>query len=106
MTSITFIDFVGNRQEVDAEDGFSIMETAVRNSVSGIVGECGGSCACGSCHVYVAEDWIAKLPAAEEMEREMLDLTFDTTPASRLGCQVTVTADLAGLVLTTPKPRA
>ena len=67
--------------------------------------ECGGSCACGSCHVYLAEDWIEKLPPPQAMELDMLDLTFDTTPASRLGCQITVTADLAGLVVTTPAPR-
>ncbi len=105
MTLITFMDPGGPSKVLDAEDGSSIMEVAVRNAVPGIVGECGGSCACGSCHVYVAEDWISKLPIVAETEREMLELTFDTTPASRLGCQIVVTPDLAGLVLTVPKPR-
>jgi 2Fe-2S ferredoxin len=104
MTLITFVDSDGESRVLDAENGSSLMEIAVRNAVPGIVGECGGSCACGSCHVYVAEDWLARLPGIADTEREMLELTFDTTPASRLGCQIVVTPELAGLVLTVPKP--
>ena len=103
MTLITFVDPSGQSQSFEAESGSSLMEVAVRNAVSGIVGECGGSCACGSCHIYVADEWIQKLPAIGEMEREMLEFTLDTTQASRLGCQIVVSDELDGLTLTVPR---
>src|ERR1700753_902517 len=93
MTLIIFIDSSGEPRGLDAENGSSLMEIAVRNAVPGIVGECGGSCACGSCHVYVADDWLARLPDMADTEREMLELAFDTTAASRLGCQIVVTPE-------------
>ena len=71
MTSITFIDASGKSRTVEAEDGSTVMETAIRNSVPGIEAECGGACACATCHVYVADAWIGKLPKREQMEEEI-----------------------------------
>jgi ferredoxin, 2Fe-2S len=105
MTLITFVGPDGTIHAIDAEDGRSLMEIGVKHAIPGIIGECGGSCACGSCHVYVDEEWSDKLPPISDMEREMLELTFNTTPASRLGCQIPVTPELAGLVLQTPGAR-
>jgi 2Fe-2S ferredoxin len=79
------------------------METALKNSVPGIEAECGGACACATCHVYVEESWFEKLPKAEQMEEDMLDFAFDVRPTSRLSCQIKVKAELDGLTVTTPE---
>ncbi len=103
MTSITFIDAAGASRTVEADDGSTVMETALRNSVPGIEAECGGACACATCHVYVDDAWVAKLPKQEQMEEDMLDFAFDVRPGSRLSCQIKVSPALAGLVVTTPE---
>ena len=103
MTQITYIDSTGKAREVAAEDGSTVMETALRNSIPGIEAECGGACACATCHVYVDEAWIDKLPKAEQMEEDMLDFAFDVRPTSRLSCQIKVSPALNGLVVTTPE---
>ncbi len=103
MTSITFVEFSGKSRTVEADDGSTVMETALRNSIPGIEAECGGACACATCHVYVDDAWIAKLPKAVQMEEDMLDFAFDVREGSRLSCQVKVSAGLSGLVVTTPE---
>ncbi len=103
MTQITFIDASGKSRQVEAEDGSTVMETALRNSIPGIEAECGGACACATCHVYVDEAWVGKLPKPEQMEEDMLDFAFDVRPTSRLSCQIKVSPALAGLSVTTPE---
>ena len=103
MTKITFIDAAGKSREVEADNGSTVMETALRNAVPGIAAECGGACACATCHVYVDEAWLDKLPKQERMEDDMLDFAFDVRPNSRLSCQIKVTDALNGLVVTTPE---
>ncbi|MGL4325794.1 MAG: 2Fe-2S iron-sulfur cluster-binding protein [Beijerinckiaceae bacterium] len=102
MPKITFIDADGTRRTVDAEIGSTVMETAIRNSVPGIDAECGGACACATCHVYVDEAWAAQTGKAVPMEEDMLDFAFDVRPTSRLSCQIKVKAELDGLVVNTP----
>ncbi len=103
MTQITFIDATGQSRTVQAENGSTVMETALKNGVPGIEAECGGACACATCHVYVADDWVEKLPKAEQMEEDMLDFAFDVRPSSRLSCQIKVKPELDGLTVTTPE---
>ena len=103
MTKITFVDHAGKSRVVEAENGSTVMETALRNSIPGIEAECGGACACATCHVFVDEAWIGKLPKKEQMEEDMLDFAFDVRPTSRLSCQIKVTAEIDGLVVETPE---
>ncbi|GGK43038.1 2Fe-2S iron-sulfur cluster-binding protein [Salinarimonas ramus] len=103
MVSITFIDVQGEARTVEAEPGSTVMENAVRNGVPGIEAECGGSCACATCHVYVDEAWREKVGDPEPMEEDMLDFAFDVRPTSRLSCQIRVREDLDGLVVRTPE---
>ena len=103
MTKVTFKDAAGASRTVEADEGSTVMEAAIRNDVAGIVAECGGSCACATCHVYVDEAWLDKLPKAGPLEEDMLDFAFDVRPTSRLSCQIKLTADLDGLVVTTPE---
>lgn len=103
MVAITFIEHTGAVYNVEGPEGATAMETAVRNGVPGIVAECGGACACATCHVYVDEAWMAKVGEPSEMEEGMLDFATDVRPNSRLSCQIKLTADLGGLVLYTPE---
>ncbi len=103
MTTVTFITADGASQALEASDGLSLMENARRANVRGIVAECGGACACATCHVHVAEDWLTRVGEPGEMEREMLDFANDVRPNSRLSCQITVTAALDGLVISIPE---
>jgi 2Fe-2S ferredoxin len=82
------------------------METAIKNGVPGIEAECGGACACATCHVYVDEAWMDKAGVASAMEQDMLDFAYDVRPTSRLSCQIKVTAQLDGLLVTTPDRQA
>ena len=102
MPTITFIDQDGNEREIEADVGSTVMETAVNNDVPGILATCGGSCSCATCHVYVDESWIDKLPPAELEEEDMLDTAHDLQENSRLSCQIKVTEELDGLIVTTP----
>jgi 2Fe-2S ferredoxin len=106
MARITFIGTDGTRYEVEAENGSTVMENAIRNGVPGIEAECGGACACATCHVYVDEAWRAVTGTAEPMEEDMLDFAFDLRPNSRLSCQIKVTDALDGLVITVPERQA
>jgi ferredoxin, 2Fe-2S len=102
MPKITYIEHDGTTHTVEAEVGSTVMETALRNGIAGIVAECGGSCTCATCHVYVDEAWTAKTGEASPMEEDMLDFAFDAKPNSRLSCQIHVTEDLDGLIVRTP----
>ncbi|HRE60293.1 MAG TPA: 2Fe-2S iron-sulfur cluster-binding protein [Micropepsaceae bacterium] len=103
MTRITYIEHTGTEHSVDVPDGLSLMEGAVRFTVPGIDGDCGGACACATCHVYIAPDWAGLVPPMGELERDMLDFAFDVTPESRLACQIKVKPELAGMIVRTPK---
>jgi 2Fe-2S ferredoxin len=102
MPTITFIDQDGNEREIEAEVGSTVMETAINNDVPGILATCGGSCSCATCHVYVDETWFDKLPPPELEEMDMLDTAHDLQENSRLSCQIKVTEELDGLIVTTP----
>jgi 2Fe-2S ferredoxin len=102
MAKITFIQPDGESQVVEAEPGVTVMEAAKLNNVPGIEAECGGACACATCHVYVDAAWRSKTGSPAEMEEDMLDFAFDVREESRLCCQIKVTADLDGLVLRVP----
>ena len=106
MARITFIGSDGTRYEVQAENGSTVMENAIRNGVPGIEAECGGACACATCHVYVAEEWRSVTGSPEPMEEDMLDFAYDLRPNSRLSCQIQVTDELDGLVVTVPPRQA
>ena len=103
MVEINFIDHRGERHQVQASVGMTVMEAAVQNRVPGIDAECGGACACATCHVYVDADWQEAVGAAERMEEDMLDFAFDVRPNSRLSCQIKVSEALNGLVVHTPE---
>lgn len=102
MPKMTFIEKDGNRREVDAPLGLSVLEIAHRHGVD-IEGACDGSLACSTCHVIVDPDWYRRLEEASEDEEDMLDLAFGLTKTSRLGCQIIMTEALDGLVVKLPK---
>ncbi len=102
MPKITYIEHDGTQHTVDAKVGDTVMETALRHSVPGIVAECGGSCTCATCMVHVAEEWVERVGQRSEEEEDQLDFAFDVRPNSRLSCQIKVTDELDGLVVTTP----
>jgi 2Fe-2S ferredoxin len=106
MPKITFIDASGVSHTVDAEVGATVMEMAIRNGVPGIEAECGGACACATCHVYVDEAWRETVGGPSPMEEDMLDFGYDVRPSSRLSCQIKVTDALDGLVVTVPERQA
>ncbi len=103
MPKITFIDSKGTSRDVDASVGASIMESAVQNMIPEIDADCGGACACATCHVYVNEDWAGKLQPKDDMEDSMLDFAEDVRDNSRLSCQLIITDVLNGIVVTTPE---
>jgi 2Fe-2S ferredoxin len=106
MAKITFIDFEGTSRTVEADIGSTVMEAAIKNAVPGIEAECGGACACATCHVHVEESWCAAVGEPSPMEEDMLDFGYDVRPNSRLSCQIKVTAELDGLVVHTPERQA
>jgi 2Fe-2S ferredoxin len=89
----------GTRHEVEVENGYSVMEGAINNNIEGIVAECGGACACATCHSYVDEAWTGKLAAMDDMADSMLDAAFERKDNSRLTCQIDVSDELDGLVI-------
>ena len=106
MPKITYIEHDGTSRTVDAEVGATVMETAIRNKVPGIVAECGGACSCATCHVHVDEAWKERVGPPSPMEEDMLDFAFDVRPTSRLSCQIKVVAELDGLKVTVPERQA
>ena len=103
MPKIIFIDHAGERREVEAKNGTSVMEAAVQNMVPGIDADCGGACACATCHVYVAAEWAGKLKAKDDMEDSMLDFAEDVQEHSRLSCQILMSDELDGITVSTPE---
>ena len=103
MPKITYIEHNGKSHTVDIPKGLSIMEGAVQNNIPGIDADCGGACACATCHVYVADEWINKLPNKDDSEEDMLDFAFEVKESSRLSCQITVSDELEGLVVKMPE---
>jgi len=104
MAKIIFIEHNGTRHEVEAKPGLTVMEAARDNGVPGIDADCGGACACSTCHAYVDEAWVEKLPKALPTETDMIDFAFEPNPVtSRLTCQIKVTYALDGLVVHLPE---
>jgi ferredoxin, 2Fe-2S len=103
MPSITFRQHDGSSRTVEAELGSTVMETAIKNGIPGIVAECGGACACATCHVYVDQAFMSLVGDPQPMEEDMLDFAYDVRPTSRLSCQIRVRPELDGLVVETPE---
>lgn len=99
MVKIIFIEPDETQKHVEAEAGLSLMEAATRNGVQGIAAECGGQCACATCHVYIEGDFFEKVGAPQDDEEDMLDFSDLRKPNSRLGCQVELSDDLDGMVI-------
>jgi 2Fe-2S ferredoxin len=106
MPKLSIIAFDGTRHDLEVQAGSTVMENAVRNSVPGVEAECGGACACATCHVYVDEEWSARVGAPEAMEEDMLDFAYDVKPTSRLSCQIKMSDGLDGLVVHVPERQA
>lgn len=102
MAKITFIQPDGSAETVEGDPGMTVMETAKKHLVAGIEAECGGACACATCHVYVDDQWRERAGKPSEMEEDMLDFAFDVRESSRLSCQIKVTDDLDGLIVRIP----
>ena len=103
MPKITFIQQNGAEQTVEGLPGMTVMEAAIHNQVPGIEAECGGACACATCHVYIEPDWVEKVGARNPMEEDMLDFAFDVRDNSRLSCQIKVSDALDGLRVKVPE---
>ena len=103
MPKIVFIEPGGARREVSAPIGITLMEAARQHGVPGVVAQCGGACACSTCHVYIEPAWLARLEPREEMEEGMLENAWEPRANSRLSCQIHITADLDGLQVTVPQ---
>ena len=106
MAKITFVLPDAGRREVTAKLGASVMETAVAHNIAGIEAECGGGCACATCHVYVDAAWSDATGTPSEMEEDMLDFAYEVRSASRLSCQIVVTEAIDGLVVHIPERQA
>ena len=106
MPKINYKDNQGNLKTIEVENGLSVMEGAIQNDISGIDADCGGSMACATCHVYVEEKWLDKLPKAEDAEVDMIDMAYEQKKNSRLSCQLIVSDELEGLTVTTPEKQS
>jgi 2Fe-2S ferredoxin len=106
MPKITYIDNQNNAKTIDVEKGLSVMEGAIQNNIPGIDADCGGSMACATCHVYVEEKWFDQIPKADEGEVDMIDMAFEPKKNSRLSCQILITDELDGLIVTTPEKQS
>ena len=102
MPKITYIEHNGKSHTLEVANGLTVMEGAIQNNIPGIDADCGGSCACATCHVYVDKKWFNKLPNKESAEEDMLDMAFEPKSSSRLSCQLTVSNELDGLVVNMP----
>ena len=106
MPKINYKDNQGNLKTIEVENGLSVMEGAIQNDISGIDADCGGSMACATCHVYVEEKWLDKLPKAEDAEVDMIDMAYEPKKNSRLSCQLIVSDELEGLTVITPEKQS
>ena len=104
MVKVTYIEFNGTEHVIDVAQGLTVMEGARDNNIPGIEADCGGACACSTCHVYIDSSWVDRLPPKDDMEEDMLDFAYDPNPiTSRLTCQLEVTDDFDGLVVRMPE---
>ena len=103
MPKITYKDYQGNSKTIEVENGLSVMEGAIQKDIPGIDADCGGSMACATCHVYVGDKWFDKIPKAEDAENVMIDMAHKPKKNSRLSCQIIVSEELDGLIVTTPE---
>ncbi len=102
MAKVTYVEHSGAEHVIDVKTGLSVMEGAVKHNIPGIDADCGGACACATCHVFVTPEWEAKTGDRTEAEIAMLNFAAEVKPNSRLSCQITVTAELDGLVVHMP----
>lgn len=103
MPVITYVEFNGTEHRVEVPTGSSLMQAAVNLAVPGIDGDCGGLCACGTCHVYVPAPFQDLTGAADELEQAMLEFAFDVDARSRLSCQIVATAEMEGMRIELPE---
>ena len=103
MAKITYVEYNGKSHTINVDNGLTVMEGAVQNDIPGIDADCGGSMACATCHVYVKEDWVNKIPSKQEGEDDMLDQAYEPKSNSRLSCQLMVSDELEGLVVNLPE---
>lgn len=103
MPKIKYIEHTGKEHAIEVPVGWSVMEGAVKNLIPGIDADCGGACACATCHVHVDPDWVDKIPPKQDMEETMLDFAQELSETSRLSCQIKVVPELDGLVVRMPK---
>ena len=106
MPKITYKDKKGASRTIDVDNGLSVMEGAIQKNIPGIDADCGGSMACATCHVYVEQKWLDKLPKAEDAEVDMIDMAYEPKKNSRLSCQIIVSDELDGLIVTTPSKQS
>jgi len=103
MAKITYIEFGGDKHEIDVETGKTVMRAAVEDSIRGIIGDCAGACSCATCHVYVDPAWVDKVGPKSDTEAMLLEEVCDPRDNSRLSCQIKVTPELDGLVVRLPE---
>lgn len=103
MPIVTYIEYDGTKHSVSVDAGKTLMEGAVQHGVEGIVAECGGACACATCHCYIDEEWAERVGDMDAMEEAMLDAVLEPKPTSRLACQVEITGELDGLLVQLPE---
>ena len=103
MPKITYKDYQGTSKTIEVKSGLSVMEGAIQKEIPGIDADCGGAMACATCHVYVDDKWLDKIPKAEDAEIDMIDMAFEPKKNSRLSCQIIVNEELDGLEVTTPE---
>ncbi len=106
MPKITYIEHNGKSHQIEVANGLTVMEGAIQNNIPAIDADCGGSCACATCHVYIDEKWFGKLSKRENAEQDMLDMAFEPNKFSRLACQISITDELDGLVVKMPSKQA
>ena len=106
MAKITYVEHSGKLHTIQVQNGLTVMEGAVQNNIPGIDADCGGSMACATCHVYVKKEWFNKLPKKEDGEEDMLDMAYEPSKFSRLSCQLIVSDELDGLVVSLPEKQA
>ena len=106
MPKVTYKDYKGTSRTIEVENGLSVMEGAIQKEIPGIDADCGGSMACATCHVYVDDKWLAKIPKAEDAEIDMIDMANEPKKNSRLSCQLIVSDKLEGLTVTTPEKQS
>ena len=106
MAKITYITHEDKSHTIDVQNGLTVMEGAVQNDIPGIDADCGGGMACATCHVYVKEEWLNKLLKKEDGEEDMLDMAFEPKKNSRLSCQLIITDEFEGLIVTTPEKQS